>query len=314
MVFLQVLLFVAFTAGASAAEPLQKSSAADSLPPFAGIALRFVTPASGQRVAAGESLDVVIEVDHDVKLETAMVSYFGGGLLLQTPFRGRILIPRDRIGIMTLSALGKTTAGEMVISTSVNLEVEVRDARLLEIVPSEKHPELLGPGDVVLMRIYGEYSDGIKREVTNYQTSFTVVDGVEIACVTDDGAIIGRSPGAASVMVGNGALETLVPVIVGVRKLENNPPLAFLQYLYEGTLGETLCFSASGSRDYDACLGEPLGEESFQWELTSVSGTFEGVGREFCITPERVVRALLVLTVTDRHGATSKTTAIVVID
>ena len=143
MIFLRILLVVAM--GMSAGGRQQQEISPDDLPPYVGLAIRFETPTSGQKVAAGDSLAVVIDVDNNLQLETVTIVFPGGALFLEPPFRGWIPIARGRIGFMTLSAIGKTATGGMVSSKSITVEVEVRDAELAAVTASDESPRLSGP-------------------------------------------------------------------------------------------------------------------------------------------------------------------------
>jgi hypothetical protein len=243
-----------------------------------------------------------------------MVVFPGGGLMMEPPFRKKLAIPGDKIGKMSFMAIGTTTAKEMISSRGVNIEVEVRGAELKAITAFDETPSLTGPGDVRSMTFYGEYSDGIRRDITNYKTSYFVTEGSNAACVTHDGIIIARAAGTASVLVKHGDVEKIIRVIVGDQPQQNNPPQPVLQELYESAAGKRLCVSALDSRDYDACRGEPLTEESFRWTVDFDSTRVEGTGSEFCFTWDKAGFGMLKLEVTDKHGASSETFAMVVIE
>ncbi len=314
MNFLYILLILFFTAGPLADGHQQPENAANAIPPLVGLDILFISPANGQKIAAGNSLDIILKIENDHELETVMVIYPGGGLILEPPFRETLVIPRDKIGEMSFMAMGTTTNREMISSRNITIEVEVRDAELTTISVFDDHPHLTGPGDVRSMTIYGQYSDGVRREITDYHTSYSVAEGADVACVTEDGIIVGRAPGAASVSIKHGDVEKTILVNVGDEAQVNNPPQPVLKESYEGKAGQKLCLSALDSRDHDACRGEPLTEESFHWTVDLDSTSVAGTGSEFCYTPTEAGLGIIKLEVTDKHGASSETFAMVIID
>jgi hypothetical protein len=284
------------------------------LPVFVGLDIRFISPVEGQKVTAGDSVDVILKIDTGHELEMIMVAFSGGGLMMEPPFRQKLAIPRNKIGTMSFMAIGTTAAKEMISSRSVNIEVGVGEAELTAIALFDETPRLTGPGDVRSMIVYGEYSDGVRRDITDYKTLYSIAEGSEAACVTHDGIIVGRTAGTASILVKHGGVEKIIRVNVGDRPQQNNPPQPVLQEMYEGAAGKRLCVSALDSRDHDACRGEPLTEESFQWRVDFDSTSIEGAGSEFCFTPDKAGMGMLMLVVTDKYGASSETFAMVVIE
>ena len=286
---------------------------ASGIPEFAGELLRIAQPLGGQNVFAGDSMDVVVEVVGDVQLELVSIVLPGGAAFLNAPpFRLTFQIPIEHLGPLTLSALGKTTDGQLVSGPYVTVEVGVR-AALDRISASEETVRIAGPGDVRRVRVFGHYADDVERDIT-YRTSYEVVEGGDLACVTDRGEIVGRAAGDAVVRVRDGGYEDDVRVIVGSRPRQNNAPDATLSGRYKGHAGEEICISARDCSDLDACLGEELSADSLRWQLVFDSATYEGVGWEFCLVPEKPGFGMLELTVTDRHSASSKAYAMVVIE
>ena len=291
--------------------PVLGHSTESVVPEFAGEAIHFVSPTDGQRVVAGDSLLVQLMVDEGVELSNLLVSFRGGMMILDAPYRQKILIDAEQIGTMEFGALAKTVSGHMVSSPTVFIEVVAGKAELVSISDRSSTSYIYGPGCIESLYIYGTYADGVERDLTDYGTHFSVVEGSDRVCVTEDGVVVARSPGTAVVLAENSGHEVRIPITVMDGDCANNPPKADLQHEYAGKVGEELCFDAAGVRDFDTCLGEPLNPDLFYWRVSLQSDEYEGHGYTFCIVPEQAGFGLVQLEVTDVHGAKSTTVAMV---
>jgi hypothetical protein len=313
-----MLLFATGSHGGRAQPPENaRRGPALTVPPFGGRVMRFTSPQDGQVVAAGDTVDVVIETEDGAPLESAFVVFAGGALVLRPPFHGHLPIREEWVGPVELLAAGKTTSGLLVDSRKLTLQVIVRDADVVALMAPPDGMRLAGPGSTRSLSITGKYSDGIERDLTEFQTSYSFVTGSDVACITEGRVIVGRSPGLATVLVRHGSLQETLEITVGDERQPNNLPHAVLEDSYEAAVGDTLCLSAARCWDPDDCLGERLGNEAFQWKLLlddTVSRSVEGVGFEFCIAAEKPGTGLIYLTVTDAHGGSSETIATVIIE
>jgi hypothetical protein len=235
---------------------------------------------------------------------------------LEPPFRGKLPIQAKWIGPVRLHAIGKTDTGALVTSRrDVTLNVQLRNTELIDIEPFEDPLEMWGPGSLKSITIFGEYSDGVRRDVTYYQTSYTIVAGSDVACIMPDAVVVARSPGSATVIVKHkGLVDTLHITVMTDERRRNNPPQAVLDSQYEGTVGERICLNGAKCLDYDECFGEGLEDHSFTWELSYKDTTLEAVGFEFCFTPEEAWIGIVKLKVTDVHADSSETWATIVIE
>ena len=313
MMFMLLILLLLLTAGDSPVTRPQQD-VEDWFPPFEGYDLRFTSPTDGQTVVAGDSVEIAIEVDGDAQLQMILVTFRGGGLMLQPPFRQKMMMPREWIGPVAFSAMGKTDSGSILASKWITIEAGLGDVNLLDIESSERHLWLSGPGDSRTLTIYGQYSDGIRRDISEYHTSYSLLGEPDVACIAPEAVIVGVGPGSAAVLVSHKGLQDTLLVNVDSERWMNNMPYAALEPIYEGSTGAPLCFSAAECYDFDECLGEHLGEHSFVWRLSFGGALQEGIGREYCITPDRSGIGTLHLTVTDEHGDSSQAVSIVVIE
>ncbi len=291
---------------ASVGAAADQDSTVYGMPDYAGRQLRFTSPVDGQEVAAGDSLVVSLSVADSCDIDLILVVVPGGIFTLYDPFKETIKIGESEIGEISFSALGKTKSGEMVASYDIAIEVVSRE-ELLEIFPTYHSERIYGVGCTSSLNIYGKYANGIKRDITKQGTSYTVMDGSEIVCVTADGIVVGRKPGMAVVLVAHGHHKLEVPYTVGEEDCHNNTPQAHLPSLIECELGKETCLDASQVRDFDECIGEEIDPNLIHWKVELESGISEGRGYEFCFLPEHVGNGLVWLEVFDSHGASSKT-------
>jgi hypothetical protein len=281
------------------------------VPEYAGERVHFVSPAEGQEVVAGDSLAVELAVEDGLSLSVLLVTYPGGMMMLDPPYRTKLWIDPTRIGPMEFSALGKTAAGEIASSPSVTVLIGPGAAELVALTAHFDNQVLYGPGCLESLDIYGSYTDGIERELTGFRTRYSVVEGMDLICVTDDGVVVGRASGKAVVLVSHGDRELRIPVTVLDGECGNNPPHANLPREFAGRVGQELCLDAPGVFDHDSCLGESLDPAQYRWTLHFESEVHEGTGAVLCFTPDRPGTGVVSLKVTDQHGASSQTAATV---
>ena len=294
----------------AAGGPAPGDSTGIHLPEYAGRQLRFISPDDGQEVVAGDSLLISLSVPDGVEFETILVASTGMFYPLRKPFRVMTLIDESTIGKMTFKALGKTTTDELMASYDVTIDV-VSAGKLLEIAAWQPPERIYGVGRIESLYIRGRYEGGVERWITDHGTSYAVASGADVVCVTDDGIIVARKTGGAVVRVSHGDFAIELPIIVEDGPRLNNPPLAALPDLVEGRPGQEICLDASAVRDLDECLGEMLDPALMHWKLEFNDRVYEGDGYEFCFTPEDPGDGAVYFDVTDPHGATSQTFAMI---
>lgn len=302
-----VLLSTGIAAVCGATGP---DSTSFQFPEYAGRQLRFVSPVDGQEVVAGDSLVISLSVADGCEIELVLVAVAGRICELHDPFTETIRIDEAELGTVVLTAVGRTVTGEIAGSYDVSVEVVTR-AGLVGIFPFSHQGRIHGIGCVSSLVIFGRYADGVERDLTELGTSYSVVAGSDIVCVTADGVVVGRRPGEAVVRVGHGGHELELPFLVGDGDCPNNTPqVGFATTVVCGS-GQETCLQASQVRDFDECIGEALDPDRIHWKLESESGITEGRGYEFCFRPEKPGDGLLTLKVTDSHGASAWTMSVV---
>jgi len=283
-------------------------------PVYGGQKVAFVLPVDGQQVTAGDSLTIEMRVEEGIELTSMMVVFTGGGLVMEPPYRKRLWIDESRIGAMELTAMAFTTNGEMITAPNISVVIGTGEASLVSLSYRDFSDRLYGPGSIASLTIYGEYSDGVRRDLTDLDTYFSVADGSEFVCVTDEGVVIGKAPGEAVIFVEHGEHEVRIPVKVGDGQTGNNPPHVDLASEYVGVVGEELCFDDAVAYDFDACIGEPLNPDQFNWSVMFESVEHQGSGQTFCFTPHQAGHGVVRLQVVDMHGASSMTMASIMVD
>lgn len=307
---LNLILVIICLAGSAIAQPTEPVPTPEGFPDYAGRRLRFVSPTEGQTVVAGDSITIKLDVDQGFELEFATIVLPGRGLVLTPPFSSVIGIDASELGPLTLAALGKTTAGEMVNAHDVTIEIIAGDDALIELVAGQKDGVIGGVGCYHSLWIFGRYESGIERELPAQYVAYSVVRGPEMACVTATGIVVGRQPGVAVIRAAFGGRDVELAFEVMAGPCGNNAPNAELPPLFTGRPGSELCMDASMTWDLDACLGEELDPGLIHWKVEQAGDVLEGDGFTFCFTPKEDGLGLVTLEVTDAHRASSMTMAV----
>ena len=306
-----LLLCLAGPATAQSTEPVPP---AEWLPDYAGRLLRFASPTEGQSVVAGDSITIALDIEQGDELEFAMIVLPGQTMVLTPPFSSVFGIDASALGPLTFSALGKTSAGGMVTSHDVTIEIVAGDDALLDLVAGQHDGVIGGIGCTQSLWILGRYESGIKRDLPAQHVAYSVIRGPDVVCVTATGIVVGRQLGEAVVRAAYGGrdLDLAFKVVAGT--CDNNAPQANLPPLLAGRPGSELCLDASMVWDLDTCLGEELDPGRIHWKVEQGGEVLEGNGFTFCFTPREAELGLVTLEVTDAHGASSWTMAVLEIE
>ncbi len=272
----------------------------DEVPEFAGLTMRIQPPPSF--VASGDSFLVEVEPFSDVS--KVVVAYPGGALFMDSTLTGYIHTDVSFIGTFQLSALALMTDGTVGRSEPVTTTVgpPVGSVTLNSITVTPSSVSLGGVGALLGVRVAGNYSDGVQRNITSSSlgTTYSGFDP-EIVSVSLEGVVRGASPGATSITVQKGAHAQVISVTVGDRAAGNNEPQALAGGPYQICNGDGVTLDASNSFDFD---GDQL---SYSWDLNGDGQFGDMVGSSVFYSPPYIVdERIVALRVTDSNGATSE--------
>jgi len=122
------------------------------------------------------------------------------------PFEFVLEIPADFIGRSNVSALGKNSAGDFADAGTIEIVVE-SPAELTGISISSRDIFLNGLNDRRQIRVYGQYSDGNEREITeSTEVSFVSSDS-SIVTVSDSGMVVPKGGGTVTISARSGKFE-----------------------------------------------------------------------------------------------------------
>ena len=186
------------------------------------VRLIILEPAAGSVYEPGDSVTVTIEAENGFVPDVIHVSSEAGTLVLsQPPFTDSFQIPAEAIGKLTIVALGMTKSRDGVaVSDPVDIEVKV-NAKLIDIV-EPKDSVLVGSGTHhPIIRVLGEYDDGITRDISGSKIGTTYVsDSPSWVSVDAEGVVTGFRDGRTSIWAYNGESRAEFPVSVfGVNAL-----------------------------------------------------------------------------------------------
>lgn len=170
----------------------------------------------------------------------------------------------------------------------------------MEVTPSSV--SLAGVGGLLDLRVVGNYSDGVERDIstTSTGTSYSGFDA-DVISVSADGVIRGAAPGSTTVTVQHGAHSQVLPVEVGDAPPINNAPHAVAGGSYQICNGNGVTLDATGSFDFD---GDQL---TYSWDLNGDGQFGDLTGATVLYSPPYIADERLVgLRVTDSSGASSE--------
>lgn len=182
-------------------------------------ALTFIGPAQDSVVAPGAEVAVTLAVPQDTT-EAIVFTEFGIEQLVEEPFETTLTIPQSATGDVRIVAVARAANG---VLSGASTMVEVIPATR----PVEVHalpPEFLAltTGESYALRVLGQYSDGVVRDVTASAlgTGYSLT-GIA-ASATANGIVDALMPGMATVTIRNvDRADVAVDVVPG----EPPPPV-----------------------------------------------------------------------------------------
>lgn len=271
----------------------------NEMPDFAGITVDIANPSGSLTLTSGDSVLVDVVPFRDVS--TVVVTYPGGALFMDSTLTGYVPTDLSMNGPFQLSALALMDDG--TVGRSEPVTITVRPPLTVTLDGIEVTPptvSLPGIGSVLALRVVGDYSDGVQRDVAAQAsgTTYTAFDPGVISVT--DGVLRGEGPGATVMAVQKGAFIEVVTIEVGDAPEVNNQPHALAGGPYQICNGDGVVLDASSSYDFD---GDQL---TYAWDLNGDGQFGDLVGPTPFYSPPYIADDRLVgLRVTDSHGASS---------
>jgi pimeloyl-ACP methyl ester carboxylesterase len=181
--------------------------------PFAAGTVRITSPTSGSAVAAGTTITARVAVTGAVRT-VLLACPSGCDVKTTAPFDFKMGIARSALGVHPLIALGFGSDGTVLSSHTVNLRVTT-SAKLLTLETFPSTVLCVLKGKTASVSVVGEYSDGVRRNVTSGQlgTRYTISNPA-IARVVGDGIVQGLTATSTTLTVSNGSVAAKVSVVV----------------------------------------------------------------------------------------------------
>jgi len=230
-----------------------------------------------------------------------------GGLLDGTGI-GLIVIPADAAGPYTLSAIGRSTAGDIMASEAVTLSVvPPTPIQALDVRPAEL--EFGGVGESAHLSVRARYQDGTVGQIVEAPT-FRVVSGAGVA-VDAQGRVVAVAKGSGVIEAADAGLTVDVPFNSQAEDKVNEAPIAHMGGPYLGCVGQPIQLTADGSWDSELSLAGTL---TYSWDLDDDGNYDNASGESACLTPKAPGTTLIGLRVVDGGGLTSTDHTLLVVD
>ena len=180
---------------------------------------------NGQVVTAGQSFTVTASASDGRLLNSArFVSPSGSAFDPAVPYQFSFSVPQDFVGLWTITAAARDTNGQMATAA---ITLSVTNNATLQSIEVDPPQLLLTASAPFQLRVWGAYSDGIRRDITlrSAGTRYGTSDRFQVS-VTTNGVVTGKVQSTLSpvtVSITNGVVFTNVLVTVNLVDL---PPEA----------------------------------------------------------------------------------------
>ncbi len=183
----------------------------------------FSEPVNDTSVTAGQLMPFALEmadpqewIEVNVYLKTADGACEVIGPI-SPPHVGKIEVPRNTVGIVKLTAIGRRRDGELGLS-GVRLFARCPDG--VQLISMQTQPTaitLAGVGESEAVRVVGDFDDGITRYISDISTGTRYSLGnTKLATVDGTGRVTARGPGETWLDVVNGTLSNRLALNITV--------------------------------------------------------------------------------------------------
>ncbi len=229
--------------------------------------IKIISPANNAIYHPGDQVEVTVQSMIETTIQTLLIASKQGVVeITSPPFTAGIDLPQDIAGSFDIMALAKTTTEEIRYAFVTVLVTPLEELMTLDVSPKQLK---ISPGDIVLLSVYGVYSDDAKLRLQDLKAGTTYnSDNSSIATVDEKGLVTAKSYGDCNISVRNGTTKENVSVQV-IRKATNVVlPVACAGGPYMGIPGIAVSFDASCSFVTDGNIIK------YEWDWDS-DGTYD---------------------------------------
>lgn len=195
--------------------------------------LTIITPSEGEIVYAGTRLKVIVKPDLGEQWEEVLIGIFPmSHNFLTNEYKEEIEIPKKAMGIIDFSVLAYDKAGKkiklvrklfvklppnvvLIGITAGSKVVSGSTLVLLEKMPAGSSAAEIENYEKAELRVYGNYSDSVNRELTSSSSGTTYTSSNEkIVTVNAEGKVTAQGLGEAKVTVKNSGYSASVDIVV----------------------------------------------------------------------------------------------------
>jgi DNA-binding cell septation regulator SpoVG len=187
--------------------------------PTHSLALTILQPQPNTVFHPGDTVQVLAEPGPDETFVPGVLLDAGeidGGLDIKAPYDFEFKIPPQYLGVLRITARGKTTDGR-ILEAEVQILVTLPPSVVLEgiRVRDDQKTLFMRVGSKRPVDVYGQFSDGIERDVSSpfMGTTYTT-SNEKVATVDANGLVTAVGPGTARITIKNGKHELTVEAIV----------------------------------------------------------------------------------------------------
>lgn len=260
-------------------------------------------------VLPGQEIVVRGQSATSVDVDTMYVDVNGDVLILTSPdFEMQYVVPENLVGALDAGGIAAIGSGVVGFGRGATVNVDLSGVSLLGIRCRENAFGMKMLGGLERIAVVGDYSDGIFRDLSRYNTTYTS-SNPSVAEVYSDGTIVAVGAGAATIVVSNTGFEVNCTVQVENGGVINNRPEANAGGPYSYCTNREVCFDGRSSYDYDEARGDVL---SYEWDLNG-DGIYGDMSGEYvCVNMDiDTFDHLVGLRVTDSGGKIAHDFAIV---
>ncbi|MCP3061951.1 choice-of-anchor A family protein [Myxococcus sp. K38C18041901] len=195
-------------------EPTQTELELQEVLALAG-GLRITSPAPGTVVTPGSIITVSVEATGGFVPEALLIVADGHVVRHEgRPLTVQFQVPPKALGGLSIIATGIALNGEIQQSSAVSLTVSSSAVvTSLSVLNGDAH--IRGVGQTSNLVVVGDFSDGVKRDVTAAATgTIYSTSNPSVAVVSANGVVTGVGPGLATLVVRNTTIATSITVAV----------------------------------------------------------------------------------------------------